>query len=703
MRISRQHFRLAFRSFARSPAFAATAVLSLALAIALNTTMYSVLDALVNPEIDARQPTRLYRIQTWGDYKHRVQQEARAQMLRDLSSIYESMTYVSGNWLKVGVEYGNRYAQVSPLTVAPNYFDVTRIGPSRGRSFTTADITAEMQPVIINERLASTLSPERDFPIGARVDIDGVAHPVIGVVHQGSSLYILPAATTSLAALPGNFLRLRDGVTPQDAERQTVVISNRLADAAGEDRKATGFLLKRADAGQFHIGNFHYALIAAVIAVLIIACANLANLQLARGIARSRELALRAALGASRADIIIQLLIESFALSAVGLVAGLVATFWAIHLVAARIPTAVAQYVVTPQVSWRLFVVAMVACLVATVLIGLYPAIKVSRADPNELLKAGAGTGATRKHRRQYGVMVITEIGLALALLSGAAIVVRSALTVHEIRMGFDPKPLARATIYLRADRDTVFSRLGYANQLLASIRSIPGVSDATIYESGGVGMTVSVEQHNGPPLSVYSPGLGYRLVSPSYLRTFHLPVTKGRDFLDGSTNEREAIVEPAHGRTTLAGRRSDRFACEAGRFCLGSALDSRRRGRAGAIESVRRCAIEHHERGVSGRRHLCRGGGERHAEIASRADHHGEYRRAFRDRSGTSPRHDATLHPALLAGLVDRHCLDGRRDAARATAPEPRFRGVAVRPLCRVGLGARRARHLRDRQSLCE
>jgi putative ABC transport system permease protein len=96
----------------------------------------------------------------------------------------------------------------------------------------------------------------------------------------------------------------------------------------------------------------------------------------------------------------------------------------------------------------------------------------------------------------------------------------------------------------LRADRDTMFSRVGYANQLLASIRSIPGVSDATIYESGGVGMTVWVQQHDGPPVSVYSPGLGYRLVSPSYLRTFHLQVTKGRDFLDGATNEREAIID---------------------------------------------------------------------------------------------------------------------------------------------------------------
>jgi putative ABC transport system permease protein len=544
MRISRQHFALAVRSFARYPGFAVTAVLSLALAIALNTTMYSVLDALVNPEINARQPGRLFRVETWGDYKHHVQEPARAQMLRDLSPVYESMTYVSANRYRVGVEYGERYAQVSSVTVAPNYFDVTRIGPFRGRSFIDTDLGAEMQPVIINERLAGTLSPDRDFPIGARVDVDGVAHPVIGVVHQGPSLFVLPPATTSLRDVPGNFLRLRDGVTPLDAERQMEVISHRLADAAGEDRKATGFLLKRADAGQFHIGHFHYALIAAVVAVLIIACANLANLQLARGITRSREFALRAALGAARRDIIVQLVIESFTLAVIGLAAGLVTTFWAIHLIAARIPPAVGSFVVTPQVSWRLFAVATAACLLATVIVGLYPAIKVSRVDPNELLKSGAGTGATKKHRRQYGVMVATEIGLALALLSGAAIVVRNALAFREIRVGFDPKPLVRATVWLRAPYDTVISRLGYANQLLASIRSIPDVANATIYQSAGVGQSVTVEQHGGPPLSIYSPGLGYRIVSPAYLRTFHLQVTKGRDFLDGNASEPEAIID---------------------------------------------------------------------------------------------------------------------------------------------------------------
>lgn len=545
MRLSRQDFTLAIRTFARAPGFTITAVLSLGLAIALNTTMYSVLDALVNPEIDARAPSRLYRIQIWGDFKHKVDDQTRAAMLRDLSGVVETMTYTASDRTGLGIEYGNRYTQLSAMRITPSYFDVLRIGPYRGRAFTSADLSADMPPVIINARLAGTLSPDRDFPIGDRITIDGVAHPVIGIVRQGPSLFLLPPPWQSLASLPPNLVRLRDGITPQDAERQLEFISRRFADAAGEDRKVTGFLLKRADAGQFHFANFHFALIAAVIAVLVIACANLANLQLARGIARSREFAMRVALGAARRDIIAQLLVESGTLAVIGLVAGLVATMWAMHLIAARIPPTVAEYVVAPRVSWRLVLFAISACLFSTMIIGLYPAIKVSRVDPNELLKAGAGTGANRKHRQQYGVMVAVEIGLALAVLSGAAVVVRTALAVREIRTGFDPKPLSLARVYLRAPADTVIARRAYANDLLAAVKSIPDAASAALFEYSAVGhQSVTIEQHDGPPLERLYPGGGYRTVSPSYLRTLQLPIIKGRDFLDGAVSEPEVIVD---------------------------------------------------------------------------------------------------------------------------------------------------------------
>lgn len=543
MRLSRQHVTLAVRSFARHPGFTITAILSLALAIALNTTMYSVLDALVNPDIFARDQSRLYRLLVYGDPRHRVGDAARIAMLREMAAVTSGMTYVAGGPAAMGAEYGNRYAQVSSNTVAPNYFDVLGIGPTRGRSFTAADMASEMPPIIINAKLAATLSPDRDFPIGARVEIDGVARPVIGIVAHGADVFVLPPPQP-IDAIPVNLVRLRDDITLPDAERFLDRISTRFRTAAQGDG-STGFLLRPAAEGQLHLANFHFALIAAVAAVLLIACANLANLQLARGIARSRELALRAALGASRRDIVAQLLLESGVLAVMGLVAGLLFTFWGIHFVSARIPASVAEYIVAPQVSWRLVAFAMAACVACTLLIGLYPALRVSRVDPNDLLKSGAGTGANRKHRRQYGVMVALEVGLALALLSGAAIVVRTALIVREMRLNFDPKPLSQVLIALRSPRDTAFSRAGYAAGVLASIRAMPDVADAALYEYRTVGHSaITTEQRGGPPLQLYAPGVGYRVVSPSYLRTYRLPIIKGRDFLASPPSEPEIIVD---------------------------------------------------------------------------------------------------------------------------------------------------------------
>ena len=340
MRLSRQDFTLAVRSFARYPGFTITAVLSLALAIALNTTMYSVLDALVNPEINARAPSRLYSIQIWGDYKHRVDNAARAAMLREMASVSEAMTYTAGG-MELGVEYANRYAQVQTQTVAPNYFDVMRIGPVRGRSFTDADLAAEMTPVIISERLAATLSPDRDLPLGARIDVDGRAHSVIGIVHHGAQLFMLP--TTPVASLPPNLIRLRDGVTGAEAEGRLSLLSNRFSVAANEGSQ-TGFLLQRADAGQFHLANFHFALIAAVVGGVDHrlrqsrqppARARHRPQSRARAACRARRVAPRHHRAAAAR--------ERHAWRPLGCSPDCIATFWGMHLIAARIPPSVAS------------------------------------------------------------------------------------------------------------------------------------------------------------------------------------------------------------------------------------------------------------------------------------------------------------------------------------------------------------------------
>jgi len=307
----------------------------------------------------------------------------------------------------------------------------------------------------------------------------------------------------------------------------------------------TRFQLKPVAVSQFSPQRFHYALAAAVIAVLLVACANLANLQFARGIGRARELAIRTALGATRRDLVTQLLLESAVLALTGLAVGALLTYWGVHLLQSRIPPSVARYVIEPQISWRVFVFAVVAAIVCVMLIGRYPAIRVSRVDPNALLKAGAGTAALKRNRRQYGIMVAAQIGLSLALLSGATLVARAAIEVHSLDVGYDTRPLVAASIFLRAERDTGLSRMAYNNELLSHVRSLPEVSEAAVVASAApTHNTITVDERGGTPREVVTPLLGYSIVTPGYFRTMGIRVSRGRDFLDGANAVPEVIVD---------------------------------------------------------------------------------------------------------------------------------------------------------------
>lgn len=306
---------------------------------------------------------------------------------------------------------------------------------------------------------------------------------------------------------------------------------------------------------QFHFHLFHFALIAAVVAVLLIACANLANFQLARGISRGRELALRTALGARRGDLIAQLVLESAVLATIGLALGLVLTFWSMHLLAARVPPSIADYVIEPQISWWLFLVAVIATVVCVLVIGLLPAVRVSRADPNDLLKTGAGTGATIKHRRQYAVMVVAELGLSLALLSGAALVIRSAIAVHAPRMGFDPKPVAQSLMFLKTPHDTTVDVPPFAFALTQQLRASPSIENAAVkYNRRAEHSAITINEHGGTPHEYDAPMVTYWVTTSDYFRTLALPILRGRNFSDASAFQAEVIVDQRTARVLWPG-----------------------------------------------------------------------------------------------------------------------------------------------------
>jgi hypothetical protein len=216
-----------------------------------------------------------------------------------------------------------------------------------------------------------------------------------------------------------------------------------------------------------------------------------------------------------------------------------------VSLRSAHIPTSVAEYVIAPQISWRVLVFAAVASALCTLIIGLIPAIRVSRVDPNDLMKAGAGTGAHRRNRRQYGLMVAAEVGLALAVFSGAAIVVRTAAQIRAAANMFDLRPLATGYVVFQAERDSSVSTSGLISSIVSQLRSIDDAKDAGVSLGRAVvDGAITFDERGGTPHEFAAPTGSYSVVSPAYLRTFGRAIVKGRDFLEATPSVPEAIID---------------------------------------------------------------------------------------------------------------------------------------------------------------
>ena len=540
--------RVAVRSLRKQPVFTAVVVLSLAIGISLNTTMYGILDALVRPRIDVRNPENLYRIQFYGDYHGRVDNRTRDSAMTAGMHSYSSITRLSMRFGGQVLEHGQNMHEAVVALVAPNFFDVTGTRPLLGRTFIASDERAEATPIVLTEELADQLFPGGQSPLGQRIMVDRQARIVVGVVSTtanfpGDRFSAWEVAPLELHSMYVRIVRLRPGVTRADLERELDLIAQRIATAAGDSPKDAAFRVHPVKQVDFQVRDFEKALVLAVIAVLLVACANLANIQLARGIGRRRELALRSALGATRKRIVAHLLTESAILAIAGLTLGLVLTFWGARAIIATIPPTVGEYVVQPQFSWRVLAFAIGATAFCVVVIGVLPAITISRTDPNELLKSGAGTGATKRNRKLYGMLVCTEIALALALTSGSVVLVRTWMHMNATRYGFDPGPVVVGSVALRLrDEPQRFSDV--LQSVVGRLGAVPQASEIAAAMRMGVDNNALTVDDPGGVREFPSPMYSVSVVTPSYIRALGIPIVKGRDFLDGERDHAAVIVD---------------------------------------------------------------------------------------------------------------------------------------------------------------
>ena len=554
----RRDVRIATRSLMRHPTFTITSTLALALAIAVNTTMFSVLDAMINPTIGASHPEQLFSLRYWGHFGRRLGLSAPDQALAAggrTYSAYSAATYYYGGGT---IERGDLAQRADLTVVRPNFFQVLGVAPISGTTTPPSDPAQAAATIVISDRLQAQFFRDGESPVGQMLDVDGTPLRIIGVVRHYSASSALSQDGWTFPApgrqLSSNLIRLRAGATVAEAERELTLLASRIALGENEQTKDARFQLKPIGR-QFEVQRFHYALVGAGIAVLLVACTNLANLQLARGIGRASELALRSALGASRRQIVVQLMIESVVLAVGALILAVLLAIAGNAVLHATIPPNIGDYVVEPQTSWRMVVFAAVTAAASLVIVGFAPAIRVSRVDINSLLKSRAGTGAHRTNRRTYGALVITQIALTLPLVCAAVLLSRSAMRMSSPdyqkreQYGFDTRPLVMASFQIPLSDSGSYPVAEMSGTLVSRARALQGVADAAAELTRGFhNNAVTVDDNDGAFREFPNAGLSYKLVSPSYFRTMGRPMERGKDFAEGGHAEPLIVMDRGSG-----------------------------------------------------------------------------------------------------------------------------------------------------------
>ncbi len=554
-----QDVRYALRMLRKNPGFTAAVVLTLALGIGANTAMFSVVEGVVLAPLPYREPDRLVMVF-----------ESNLRFLQDSISYpnFQDWQRNAGSFQQMAAYMWQGYDLTNPGTpehldgkeVSSGFFSTLGVELALGRDFSPQEDQRGGAPVvIISNRLWRTRFAGSAQALGKSVTLGGVDYIIVGVVPrefrfgdqqadvytplgQGDPLILNPRGGHGILSIAC----LKPGVSIAQAQAEMSTIQSHLdqlypaADAGlGIDVEP----LKQVIVGD--IGGTFLLLLGAVGLVLLITCANVANLLLARSAERRREFAIRAALGARRARIVRQLITESVLLSLSGGVLGLMFAKWGVKLVLAAVPLNPAR-TENIGVNASVLLFALGVSLAVGILFGLAPALKSSRTDPNASLKEG-GRGSTSAHHRAQSALVVFQMALTLVLLVSAGLLFRTIRHLWETNPGFDTQHLITFRVGLSPSVTKTGSsiRVGF-QQLLDRIRAIPGVraADFTMLvpltrEDNDTPFWIDSERpavvQNAPRMVVFDTG-------PDYLRTMGIPLLRGRFFTAADTTKSPCV-----------------------------------------------------------------------------------------------------------------------------------------------------------------
>lgn len=577
-----QDIRYGFRILIKSPGFAAVAILSLALGIGANTAIFSVINATLWQSLPYKDPDRLvriYRTTPNPDFPISAWSYPKYELLRDHNQVFEGIAAFSNHDFPVtGTDDPER---LEVEIVSSGYFSLLGIDPALGRVFEPEeDKTPGTSPVaVISHSLwQRRFNADRNV-LDRSISLNKVPFTIIGVMPEGFKgqsndaevwvpMMMAPSLTfprrlaTAGAHWHEVIARIRPGVTEAEALAEMKVIGNDIQEAISrrfspEPEMLSLVRLKEARIDPVVRKSF-LILFAAIGFVLLIACVNMANLLVARSTARQKEMAIRLAVGASRARLVRQLLTESVILALIGGLLGLLVTLWGIEVLTAFKPEGVIIWqkldFESAGISGQVLGFNLLLSLFTGLLFGLMPALQASRAEINESLKEGFSGAALRprgfRRLNARNVLVVTEIAIALVLLVSAGLMIKSFSRLQAIRTGFDPSN----TLTIKADlpKYKPGDAAAFYEQLLARVHALPGVESATVatstpLSSNSSGTIMTIEGR--PPLD--DPGVGLHSVAPEHFKTLGIPLLRGRAFIeqDRAGARRVAIISETAAR----------------------------------------------------------------------------------------------------------------------------------------------------------
>ncbi len=573
--------RYALRMMARNRWFTAVVIGVLALGIGANTAIFSVVESVSLRPLPFPDPGRLAFVwETSSKSSTRIGPSGPNYLdFKEQSRSFDDMAALEpGSGTVTG--FGEPQ-QVPALRVTTNYLSVLGIRPIQGRDFHIGEAWNDRLVIISYGFWERNLGLAADV-IGRRLMVDDLPYVIIGVTPKTfwspvPSELLVPWSAADLRARNrtshdfGVIGRLSHGVSPQRAAVELTAIERRIAQGVPQ---LTGWGVTVVSLQSLVAENLESSLLVllgAVGLVLLIACANIANLLLARAVSRERETAIRRAVGANRRHLIRQFLTESALLAAVGGAAGLLIALWGVDVLDRALPATMTVtdggVIARPPVAMDavVFGFAVLVSVATAIAFGLAPAFAAAGRDVHESLKEGART-TPHGHGRLRRLLIVTEIALALVLLTSAGLTIKSFSRLTQVDPGFVPDHLLALEMELPTDaryRESAEQR-GFFSRILERAAMVPGVQSAAITSILPLDATIAHGQRfgivNRPPPPPGDPPLSAerRSVSASYFRTIGVPLRRGRTFTEGDHDGRPfvAIIDDTFARVLLRRRR---------------------------------------------------------------------------------------------------------------------------------------------------